>query len=227
MSFTIYKTFPKTLKLTSAYSHYSLGAAETIKYVYSTVNFSSNYLHYHATADQEPNTTIQPVAMATTIDNFYRFAADATQNMYSVAFSTDNTVANIETDQEFYLSSEDDKIELTEANRNAPTNLVVQEIYPNSKDYTLLNGSFVTYKSNIKHKIVVGFEYIPKGTVDKFIALSKSTVIIVPELEDTVDTSPFENKAYVCNWQGSNLNFEYANPYKKAGYKGQISFLEV
>ncbi len=223
MSFTIYKTFPKTLKFTSSNSHYSLGSTiSDIKYVYSK---SSGYIHYHVSSDTEPNANQGLSAGSILQTGLYQLGT--TTNMNSVAFSSNTNLGSIDTTVEFYVSNDVDKIELTESNQNAPTSLVVQETYPNSKEYTLLDGSFVTYKSNIKHKIVVGFEYLPVGTLEDLQKLSKSTVIVVPEIENSAGVSPFEDIAYVCNWQGSSLKFEYANPYKKAGYKGQISFLEV
>ena len=223
MSFTIYKTFPKTLKFTSPNTHYSLGdSAISIKYVYSD---TTGFILYNSSSNASTNSNQQITTDLPNAANLYELSSAT--NMMAVAFSSTNSTANISTSQEFYLSSDTDKISFADSTGDSPTSLVVQEIYPGSKDYSLLNGSFVTYKSNTKHKIVVGFEYLPKTTLDKILTLSKSTVIIVPEDESDTDISPFQDKAYVCNWEGSNLNFQYANPYKKAGYKGQISFREV
>ena len=226
MSFIIYKTFPKTLKFTSAYTHYSLGSsAIDVQYIYTD---TEGFLRYN-TSSSGPNTGIDFSGFE--VDNsagLYKVKSNGSaQSMQTVAFSSGNNNTGISTSQKFYVSSDADKIELTESNLNAPTSLVVQETYPQSRDYSLLDGSFVTYKSNTKHRITVGFEYLPKATLDLIIALSKSTVIIVPELEGTNVVSPYQNKAYVCNWEGSSLDFRYSNPYKKAGYTGQISFKEV
>ena len=234
MSFIIYKTVSMQLSYNSTYTHYDLEGSSGIRIKYAFINKTPNvYFHFGTSDDGAPSTSNDISLTSATYTNFYTIPQTYDGSQYplisTIAYVTQlNALGTTDETKNFYLVDKEDasKIELTPANLNAPTSMSILETFPKNKSYNLMNGSFVTYAPNRKKRIVIGFEYLPETTLENFINLSKKPVILVPEADET-NVSPFEGIAYACNWEGSELNFQYSAKYKKAGYSGNISFREI
>lgn len=109
----------------------------------------------------------------------------------------------------------------------------IQKYFPKKVGHTLLNGGFVTFTPNTKHRITMQFSFLTASQYEIILQNYNKLVVIEPESGTTPghipasfkDTS--EPKQFKVLWSGDGIDFTYTDTYKGAGYSGTINWLEV
>jgi hypothetical protein len=113
----------------------------------------------------------------------------------------------------------------------------VQRYFPQKVGHTLLNGGFVTFTPNTKHRITMQFNFLTATQYEVILENYNNLVVIQPEFGTSKDHLPetFQQgsggnevaKEFKVLWVDDAINFTYTDTYKGAGYSGTINWLEV
>ncbi len=109
----------------------------------------------------------------------------------------------------------------------------VQKYFPKKVGHTLLNGGFVTFTPNVKHRITMQFSFLTPAQYEIILNNYNNLVVIQPEYDTDIAHIPasFKDtsnpKQFKVLWSDDAIDFTYTDTYKGAGYSGTINWLEV
>ena len=102
--------------------------------------------------------------------------------------------------------------------------LQVSEYYPGKEGITLKNGSFVTFVPNEMKRVVLTYDFIATGELDKIIVDVNSIWTIINN-ESTLPETLKNTKQYVI--EGTDIDYTYSDRFLQAGFTGSLTFIET
>ena len=103
--------------------------------------------------------------------------------------------------------------------------LQVSEYYPGKEGIILKSGSFVTFVPNKMKRVVLTYDFIETGELDKIIDNVNSIWTIDSNNEGSLPETLQGSVNYVI--EGTDIDYTYSDRFLQAGFTGSLTFIET